>query len=193
MQLKQQHRHLKVVLSIGGPAASNTFTSIASNPAARNNFAHTAAGLVNASGLDGVDSKPAHHCASVSISDHTHSCLGCPSRSGPRQQLPRPCAGRAVQTTGTPTPPNRRSSGQRSRTAAYRRADGKPVARFHQPTDIQPALRAARPQLVSGADVLDGQGRAVGISSSRVPLVAQLAGAEHTVGHSHLWNQFSGL
>lgn len=57
MQLKQQHRHLKVLLSIGGPAASNAFVSIASNPATRHNFAHTAAGLVVASGLDGVDSK----------------------------------------------------------------------------------------------------------------------------------------
>ena len=57
MQLKQQHRHLKVLLSIGGPAASNVFVSIASNPATRHNFAHTAAGLVVASGLDGVDSK----------------------------------------------------------------------------------------------------------------------------------------
>lgn len=57
MQLKQQHRHLKVVLSIGGPAASSVFVSIASNPATRHNFAHTAAGLVVASGLDGVDSE----------------------------------------------------------------------------------------------------------------------------------------
>ncbi|KAJ4164310.1 hypothetical protein LMH87_005987 [Akanthomyces muscarius] len=55
MQLKQQHRHLKVLLSIGGPAASNVFVSIATNPATRHNFAHTAAGLVVASGLDGVD------------------------------------------------------------------------------------------------------------------------------------------
>ncbi|PQK17814.1 hypothetical protein BB8028_0009g00180 [Beauveria bassiana] len=55
MQLKQQHRHLKVLLSIGGPAASGVFVSIASTPATRHNFAHTAAGLVMASGLDGVD------------------------------------------------------------------------------------------------------------------------------------------
>ncbi|KAM3529209.1 hypothetical protein NHJ13051_002034 [Beauveria bassiana] len=55
MQLKQQHRHLKVLLSIGGPAAAGVFVSIASTPATRHNFAHTAAGLVMASGLDGVD------------------------------------------------------------------------------------------------------------------------------------------
>ncbi|KAJ3479698.1 hypothetical protein NLG97_g8253 [Lecanicillium saksenae] len=55
MQLKQRYRHLKVLLSIGGPAASGVFVSIASNPATRNNFAYTAAGLVVASGLDGVD------------------------------------------------------------------------------------------------------------------------------------------
>lgn len=57
MHLKQQHRHLKAVLSIGGPSASGTFASIASNPTTRHNFALTAAGLVAASGLDGVDSK----------------------------------------------------------------------------------------------------------------------------------------
>lgn len=57
MHLKQQHRHLKVILSIGGPAASNIFPSIASNPGTRQNFAHTAAGLVKASGLDGIDSE----------------------------------------------------------------------------------------------------------------------------------------
>lgn len=57
MELKQRYRHLKVVLSIGGPSASGVLVSIASNPATRNNFAYTAAGLVVASGLDGVDSK----------------------------------------------------------------------------------------------------------------------------------------
>ncbi|OAA73858.1 Glycoside hydrolase [Cordyceps fumosorosea ARSEF 2679] len=55
MKLKQQHKHLKVFLSIGGPTASGVFPSIANTRATRNNFAHTAAGLVQASGLDGVD------------------------------------------------------------------------------------------------------------------------------------------
>ncbi|XWW99755.1 hypothetical protein V2A60_007767 [Cordyceps javanica] len=55
MQLKQQHRHLKVLLSIGGPAASGVLVSVAAREAWRHNFAHTAAGLVAASGLDGVD------------------------------------------------------------------------------------------------------------------------------------------
>ena len=58
MVLKQQHPHLKVVLSIGGGAASQNFAAVASSPIARDHFARTASNLVHASGLDGLDSKP---------------------------------------------------------------------------------------------------------------------------------------
>ncbi|TWU73939.1 hypothetical protein ED733_004532 [Metarhizium rileyi] len=55
MHLKQQHPHLQVVLSIGGAACSNIFPVVASNPHLRENFACSASGLVEASGLDGID------------------------------------------------------------------------------------------------------------------------------------------
>jgi chitinase len=57
MILKQRYPHLKVVLSIGGGAASQNFASVAANPVARDNFARTAYSLVQASGLDGIDSE----------------------------------------------------------------------------------------------------------------------------------------
>lgn len=57
MVLKQQHPHLKVILSIGGAAASQNFAAVASSPIARDHFAKTASNLVHASGLDGLDSK----------------------------------------------------------------------------------------------------------------------------------------
>ena len=57
MHLKQKHRHLQVVLSIGGGAAAETFPYVAASSLARDNFARSARGLVDASGLDGIDSR----------------------------------------------------------------------------------------------------------------------------------------
>lgn len=57
MHLKQKHPHLQVVLSIGGGAASEIFPIVASSTLLRDNFARSALGLVEASGLDGIDSK----------------------------------------------------------------------------------------------------------------------------------------
>ncbi|KAL2210600.1 family 18 glycosyl hydrolase [Sarocladium strictum] len=55
MHLKQKHPHLQVVLSVGGPAASNIFPIVAANAVLRDNFARSALGLIEASGLDGID------------------------------------------------------------------------------------------------------------------------------------------
>uniref|UniRef100_A0A8H7TN04 chitinase n=1 Tax=Bionectria ochroleuca TaxID=29856 RepID=A0A8H7TN04_BIOOC len=55
MHLKQKHPHLQVVLSVGGAAASETFPIVASNTLTRDNFARSVRGLVEASGLDGID------------------------------------------------------------------------------------------------------------------------------------------
>ncbi|KAH7627640.1 glycoside hydrolase superfamily [Sordaria sp. MPI-SDFR-AT-0083] len=55
MHLKQKYHHLQVVLSIGGGASSETFALVASSPILRDNFAQSARGLVEASGLDGID------------------------------------------------------------------------------------------------------------------------------------------
>ncbi|PTB65983.1 glycoside hydrolase family 18 protein, partial [Trichoderma citrinoviride] len=55
MHLKQRHPHLQVVLSIGGSTASEVFPIVASNTLLRDNFARSALGLVEASGLDGID------------------------------------------------------------------------------------------------------------------------------------------
>ena len=57
MHLKQKHPHLRVVLSIGGGNSSEIFPIVASSTLLRDNFARSAKGLVEASGLDGIDSK----------------------------------------------------------------------------------------------------------------------------------------
>ncbi|KAL8311291.1 hypothetical protein RB597_002071 [Gaeumannomyces tritici] len=55
MHLKQSYPHLQVILSVGGGSSSEIFPLIASNAALRDNFARSALGLVEASGLDGID------------------------------------------------------------------------------------------------------------------------------------------
>ncbi|KAI1499050.1 family 18 glycoside hydrolase [Biscogniauxia marginata] len=55
MHLKHAHPHLRVVLSIGGAMSSETFPVVASDTLSRDNFARSARGLVEASGLDGID------------------------------------------------------------------------------------------------------------------------------------------
>ena len=57
MRLKDQHEHLKVVLSIGGGAASQNFATVAASTITRDNFGRSAKGLVDACGFDGIDSK----------------------------------------------------------------------------------------------------------------------------------------
>lgn len=58
IRLKQQHTYLKVILSVGGGGpASQNFASVAASGAARDNFGRSARGLIDASGLDGIDSK----------------------------------------------------------------------------------------------------------------------------------------
>ena len=57
MHLKQKHRHLQVVLSIGGGTAAETFRIVAGNALYRDIFARSSLGLVEASGLDGIDSE----------------------------------------------------------------------------------------------------------------------------------------
>ncbi|KAH9897568.1 glycoside hydrolase [Xylariomycetidae sp. FL2044] len=55
MHLKQLHPHLQVILSIGGGSSIETFPIVASDTLLRDNFARSARGLVEASGLDGID------------------------------------------------------------------------------------------------------------------------------------------
>ncbi|KAK3300187.1 glycoside hydrolase [Chaetomium fimeti] len=55
MHLKQRYRHLQVVLSIGGGDSAETFPIVASSAVLRDNFARSARGLVEASGLNGID------------------------------------------------------------------------------------------------------------------------------------------
>jgi chitinase len=56
MRLKEQHGHLRLILSIGGGAASHNFASVASSALTRDNFGRSAKGLVDASNFDGIDS-----------------------------------------------------------------------------------------------------------------------------------------
>ncbi|KAI1207060.1 glycoside hydrolase family 18 protein [Annulohypoxylon truncatum] len=55
MHLKQKHPHLQVTLSIGGGPSNENFPIVASDTLLRDNFARSARGLVEASGLDGID------------------------------------------------------------------------------------------------------------------------------------------
>ncbi|KUI58396.1 Endochitinase B [Cytospora mali] len=55
MHLKQKHPHLQVILSIGGGASSQAFSTVSASAVLRDNFARSARGLVEASGLDGID------------------------------------------------------------------------------------------------------------------------------------------
>ncbi|ERS97828.1 chitinase [Sporothrix schenckii 1099-18] len=55
LHLKQQHPHLQVVLSVGGNASTPFYPSVAASPVLRDNFARSALGLIEASGLDGID------------------------------------------------------------------------------------------------------------------------------------------
>ncbi|KAK0630011.1 glycoside hydrolase [Bombardia bombarda] len=55
MHLKQRYPYLQVILSIGGSGSCDTFPIVASNTVLRDNFARSARGLVEASGLDGID------------------------------------------------------------------------------------------------------------------------------------------
>jgi hypothetical protein len=57
INLKQRYPHLQVVLSVGGGASAETFPIVASNTILRDNFARSVRGLVEASGLDGIDSE----------------------------------------------------------------------------------------------------------------------------------------
>ncbi|PHH67076.1 hypothetical protein CDD81_4471 [Ophiocordyceps australis] len=55
LHLRHERRFLQVILSIGGPNASSIFPIVASSTRLRDEFGSSVAGLVNASGLDGID------------------------------------------------------------------------------------------------------------------------------------------
>lgn len=57
LKLKEDHDWLKLILSIGGGAATQNFATVASSAVTRDNFGRSARGLVDASGFDGIDSK----------------------------------------------------------------------------------------------------------------------------------------
>ncbi|KAK2063228.1 family 18 glycosyl hydrolase [Colletotrichum caudatum] len=80
MHLKQKHPHLQVILSIGGGSSSAVFPLVAANTLYRDNFARSARGLVDASGLDGIDimweypcdSEQGHHFLSLLAAVRLH-------------------------------------------------------------------------------------------------------------------------
>lgn len=54
--IRRQRPHLKLILSIGGGAASQNFASVAADLSLRNNFARSAKLIVKTHELDGIDS-----------------------------------------------------------------------------------------------------------------------------------------
>lgn len=61
--LRQQNQHLKLILSIGGGAASQHFASVASDQTTRHRFAYSARELITTYGFDGIDGKkPRQRC-----------------------------------------------------------------------------------------------------------------------------------
>ncbi|KAG6021459.1 hypothetical protein E4U41_002480 [Claviceps citrina] len=69
MHLKQEHPHLQVILSVGGGFCSEVFPVVASDALLRDNFARSAWGLVEASGLDGIDIAWEYPCSVEQGSD----------------------------------------------------------------------------------------------------------------------------
>lgn len=56
IKLKQDHPHLKLILSVGGGGqGSSLFAAVASDPVTRDTFGRTATELVTAFSLDGID------------------------------------------------------------------------------------------------------------------------------------------
>lgn len=77
VMLKRQHPHLKVVLSIGGGSASANFAPVAASAAARDKFGRSARGLVETSGLDGIDSEFLCHLTSYKDSKTVRHVTVC--------------------------------------------------------------------------------------------------------------------
>ncbi|KAK4446014.1 glycoside hydrolase [Podospora aff. communis PSN243] len=53
--LKKSNRHLKTLLSLGGPSCNSSFTTFITNPSARHLFVTSALHLLTTLGLDGLD------------------------------------------------------------------------------------------------------------------------------------------
>jgi len=86
IRLKQQYPYLKVILSVGGGGPGNqNFAAVAASGYFRDNFAESAKGLIDASGLDGIDSQCSLSCIFFPVLKN-QSRLGTSSKSraGPK-------------------------------------------------------------------------------------------------------------
>jgi hypothetical protein len=86
-RLREQHEHLKLILSIGGGAASKNFSAVAASATKRESFALSSKSLIEAHGFQGIDSTSPYLFLRLDLT--FNSRLGTPigSRAGP--ELPR--------------------------------------------------------------------------------------------------------
>lgn len=87
MHLKTQHPHLQVILSIGGAESSDVYPEVAADPVRRDNFAQSVHGLIEASGLDGIDINWVYPCGTQQGADFLSLLLQVRMYLAPDQYL----------------------------------------------------------------------------------------------------------
>lgn len=124
MHLKKKHPHLQVVLSVGGGASNEIFPLAVSDAVRRDNFARSARGLVEASGLDGIDSMSGpfcHYCQPLKCASDLLgvSLLGVSVRPAAGRRLPVAAGSDPDTPAGRPVPADGGASHERGRAAEH--------------------------------------------------------------------------
>lgn len=205
MHIKQKHPHLRVILSIGGPQSSNVFPTVAASAVCRDNFARSARGLVEASGLDGVDSefeKKKRRSLSVSGSSWKEANQSGPFfhlfrlsrvaisyRFSPRRQLSRSPRRRPPLLAGSTLHRHRRAAPLAQRAKLHRPTTHRRLLGPPQPHGLRPLRLARRPPCPTVCILQQGRRRAgfIGCWRRGVRDGAGVSRAQDTAGHSGIW------